>query len=65
MIDWSALWSKIFELWLWAWNWSVPIAGLHIQPVPLGLGIFIVEFILDICFPAPSDWTGGESGGGN
>lgn len=65
MVDWSDLWSKVFELWQWAWNWSVPIAGLYIQPVPLCLGIFIVEFILDICFPTPSDWTGGNNGGDN
>lgn len=65
MIDWIDIFSKVYELWLWAWDWSLPIAGSKIKPIPLCLGIFIVEFILDICFPTPSDWTGGDSGGDN
>lgn len=59
----SDLWASIYELWVWAWNWSLPISGVDIKPIQLGLGVLIVEFILDICFPTPSDWTGGNTGG--
>lgn len=61
----SDLWNSIYELWVWAWNWSLPISGIDIKPIQLGLGVLIVELILDICFPTPSNWTGGENGGDN
>lgn len=60
----SDLWSSIYELWLWAWNWSLPISGIDIKPIQLCIGVLIVELILDICFPTPSDWNGGGDAGG-
>ena len=65
MIDWTDLWTSIFDLWEWAWNWNIPLAGHEIKVIPLCLGVFVVEFILDICFPSPPDWNGGDNGGDN
>lgn len=51
-----ALWDAVLSLWEWAWNWHIPIGGTYqINPIQIGLGIWIVDFILDLIFPSPHD----------
>lgn len=40
-----------FELWHWAWNWRLPLDGVNIYPIQLGLSVWAVEVLLDAVIP--------------
>lgn len=61
-MNWSDIWNPILSLWQWAWNWSLPISGVDIKPIPILIGVFLVEFMLDVCFPSPSDGSNDNGG---
>lgn len=51
-------WGKAFDWFIWAWYWTIP--GTNIQPVALGLFLFILDLIIYIVFVEPKE-NGGDS----
>jgi len=44
-----------FELFSWAWTWKLPIAGLTIYPIQLGLAVLLMQSLESIIFPLDED----------
>lgn len=51
MIDIFQIFDMALELFNWAWTWKLPISGLTIYPVQLGLAMLIMQGLEEIIFP--------------
>lgn len=56
MIDIFDLFDIVYELFSWAWTWQLPILGLTIYPIQLGLAILIMQSVEEIIFPLDEDY---------
>lgn len=55
-IDIYNLFDICFELFSWAWSWRLPIAGLTIYPIQLGLALLLMQEVENIMFPIDDDY---------
>jgi len=55
MIDIFKIFDMAFELFSWAWTWKLPIAGLTIYPIQLGLAVLLMQCLESIIFPLDDD----------
>lgn len=51
MVDLFQIFDLAFEIFSWAWTWKLPILGLTIYPVQLGLAMLIMQGLEEIIFP--------------
>ena len=45
----------VYSIFMWAWRWQLPIAGLTIYPVQLGLCCLVIEIAEYFMFPIGCD----------
>lgn len=51
MIDLFQIFDLAFELFSWGWTWKLPIHGLTVYPIQLGLAMLIMQGLEEILFP--------------
>lgn len=51
MIDLYQIFDLAFELFSWAWTWKLPILGLTVYPIQLGLAVLLMQSLETIIFP--------------
>lgn len=60
MIDLFEIFDLAFELFSWAWTWKLPILGLTVYPIQLGLAILLMQSVEEIIFPLDEDDDGDD-----
>lgn len=51
MLDIYELFDIAYELFSWAWTWKLPILGLTVYPIQLGLAVLLMQSVEEIIFP--------------